>query len=145
MLYCNYMDSELIALFADHHLRVTAPRVAILKIFKNATALLSPIEIAKTNPTIDKVSIYRTIEVFEKIGLITSVTHGWKQRYELAAPFRPHHHHLLCNNCGTIEEIQSEKLEKMIHILADEQGFEVTGHTFEINGLCRQCRIARTG
>jgi Fe2+ or Zn2+ uptake regulation protein len=138
------MDSELIALFADHRLRITASRVAILKIFKNATAPLSPIEIAKTNSTIDKVSIYRTIEVFEKIGLVAGVAHGWKQRYELAAPFRPHHHHLLCSNCGTIEEIQSEKLEKMIHILADEQEFEVTGHTFEINGLCRQCRIVRT-
>lgn len=138
------MDSELIALFADYHLRITASRVAILKIFKNATAPLSPIEIAKRNPTIDKVSIYRTIEVFEKIGLVASVAHGWKQRYELAAPFRPHHHHLLCNNCGTIKEIQSEKLEKMIHVLAGEQEFEVTGHTFEVNGLCRTCQVART-
>jgi len=117
--------------------------MAILKIFKNATVPLSPVEITKANPTIDKVSVYRTIEAFEKIGLVASVAHGWRQRYELAAPFRPHHHHLLCNNCGTIEEIQSEKLEKMIHILADEQEFEVTGHTFEISGLCRRCRIAQ--
>jgi Fe2+ or Zn2+ uptake regulation protein len=138
------MDSELMTLFADHHLRITAPRVAILKIFKNASAPLSQVEISRANPAIDKVSIYRTIEIFEKIGLVTSVAHGWKQRYELAAPFRPHHHHLLCNNCGTIEEIQSEKLEKIIHSLADEQEFEVTGHTFEITGLCRQCRVART-
>ena len=134
------MNSELMTLFAAHHLRITASRVAILKIFKNATAPLSPMEIANINPTIDKVSIYRTIEVCEKIGLITGVAYSWKQRYELAAPFRPHHHHLLCNNCGTIEEIRSEELEEMIHVLANEQGFKVMGHTFEINGLCHACR-----
>lgn len=136
------MDSDLLAVFTNHHLRVTASRVSILRIFKKATTPLSPVDIAKTNPTIDKVSIYRTIEVFEKIGLITSIAHGWKRRYELAAPFRPHHHHLLCNSCGTIEEIQSDKLEKMVRSIADEQGFKVTGHTFEISGLCSKCKLS---
>jgi Fe2+ or Zn2+ uptake regulation protein len=136
------MDSELIALFTSHHLRITTSRTAILQVFKNAVAPLSPVEVAKANPTVDKVSVYRTIEVFEKIGLVTSIAHGWKQRYELAAPFRPHHHHLLCSNCGMIEEIQSEKLEKMIHAIAHEQEFEVTGHTFEINGLCLECKVS---
>lgn len=137
------MDFETTALLKKNNLRITASRMAIVQIFKNALSPLSPIEIAKANPSIDKVSVYRTIEAFEKIGLITGVAHGWKQRYELASPFRPHHHHLLCNNCGAIEEIQSEKLEKMIHSIAAEQEFEVTGHTFEINGLCRRCKVLK--
>lgn len=134
------MDHEIATLFANNHLRTTASRMAILQIFKNATIPLSPVEIAKANLTLDKVSVYRTIELFKDLGLIISIAHGWKQRYELASPFRPHHHHLLCNSCGAIEEVQSEKLEKIIHILADEQGFKVTGHTFEVSGLCRNCK-----
>ncbi|HET6746904.1 MAG TPA: Fur family transcriptional regulator [Candidatus Saccharimonadales bacterium] len=134
------MDTDIKALFARNHLRTTTSRMAILQIFKEAKAPLSPVEITKINPAIDKVSVYRTIEVFTKIGLTTRVAHGWKERYELASPFRPHHHHLLCNNCGAIEEIQSDNLEKMIDIIAHGQGFEVTGHTFEINGLCRKCK-----
>ena len=134
------MDQEIAALFTSHHLRATAPRMAILHILKHASTPLSPGEIIKNNPTIDKVSVYRTIDVFKKIGLVTGVAYGWKQRYELAAPFRPHHHHLVCDNCDAIEEIQSEKLEKMISILADEHNFEVSSHTFEVSGLCRKCR-----
>lgn len=134
------MDQEIAALFSRYQLRATTPRMAILHILTNASAPLSPGEIIKNNPSLDKVSIYRTIDVFKKIGLVTSVTYGWKQRYELAAPFRPHHHHLVCNNCDTIEEIQSEKLEKIISILADEHNFEISGHTFEVSGLCDKCR-----
>jgi Fe2+ or Zn2+ uptake regulation protein len=134
------MDTEIETLFASNRLRITTSRKAILSVFKNAAVPLSPVEIVTANPDIDKVSIYRTIEIFERIGLISSVAHGWKQRYELAAPFRPHHHHLLCTHCGAIEEIQSDTLETMINFIAEEHAFEVTGHTFEVSGLCRNCK-----
>jgi Fe2+ or Zn2+ uptake regulation protein len=134
------MNQEIAALFATHHLRATSSRLAILRIFQDASAPLAPAEITKKHPSIDKVSIYRTIDTFKKIGLLTSVAHGWKQRYELAAPFRPHHHHLLCDMCGAIEEIQSEKLEQLIHLIADEYSFNVQSHIFEVNGICRICQ-----
>lgn len=128
------------AVFSNHNLRVTRPRKVIFETLKNAVKPLSQVEIAKANPSVDKVSVYRTIDVFMKLGIVTSVPHGWKQRYELATPFRPHHHHLLCTGCGNVEEIQSDKLEQIIRILADKQKFKATGHTFEITGLCNVCQ-----
>jgi Fe2+ or Zn2+ uptake regulation protein len=136
------MKLDMQKLFAKHNLRVTMPRRLTLKTLEEATKPLSPVEIAKLNSyTINKVSVYRTIDVFLKLGIVVSVPYGWKQRYELASPFRPHHHHLLCTKCGVAKEIQSDKLERIIHMFADQQKFKVTGHTFEITGVCHACQL----
>lgn len=131
------MDIEKV--LENHKLRVTKPRLAIFDTLRKATRPLSEVEIATATPTVDPVTVYRTIELFLKLEVTVGVAHGWKQRYELASPFRPHHHHILCTNCGQVEEISSEKLEQFIRHLAGERGFKVTGHTFEITGLCENC------
>lgn len=124
----------------SHKLRVTKPRLEIFDTLRSASRPLSEVEIATATPTVDPVTVYRTIELFLKLEVVVGVAHGWKQRYELAAPFQPHHHHILCTNCGRIEEVASEKLEQFIRQLGSERGFQVTGHTFEITGLCDNCR-----
>jgi len=133
------MEHDLEKLLAASGLRVTTPRKAIFKTLKTAAVPLSHVEIAHANADIDKTSVYRTVELFMKLGVVIGVNHGWKQRYELAAPFRPHHHHLHCINCGKVEEIQSEKLEQMIQAIASESNFQVVGHTFELTGICKDC------
>lgn len=133
------MNSDIRAILADHGLRATSPRLAIFDALKDATAPLSVADIIKTCPTIDKVSVYRTVETFTNIGVTTVVMHGWKQRYELAEPFRPHHHHLHCIQCGRIVEIESDKVESIIYQIGKEYGFHPTNHTFEISGLCSAC------
>lgn len=50
-----------------------------------------------------------------------------------------HHHHLLCNKCGTSVEFQSEKFEKLMNSIALDKGFVVQGHEAEIVGLCGKC------
>lgn len=124
----------------NHKLRVTKPRLEIFDTLRSAARPLSEVEIATATPKVDPVTVYRTIELFLKLEVVVGVAHGWKQRYELASPFRPHHHHILCMNCGRVEEITSEKLEQFIRRLGGEYGFQVTGHTFEITGLCNNCR-----
>ena len=131
------MDIEKV--LENHKLRVTKPRLGIFDTLRSAARPLSEVEIATATPTVDPVTVYRTIELFLKLEVVVGVAHGWKQRYELASPFRPHHHHILCTNCGQVEEITSEKLEQFIRRLGGEYGFRVTGHTFEITGLCQQC------
>ena len=88
----------------------------------------------------DRASVYRNIELFEKIGIITKVYTGWKYRIELSEQFRPHHHHLTCSNCGRIVPISlGEKMEKAIGNFGDKHGFKITGHQIELTGLCSSC------
>lgn len=92
-------------------------------------------------PSVDRVSIYRTLELYEQLHIVTVVHVGWKKRYELASAYQEHHHHhLVCTGCGTITEINSERLEDVIYTLTGSHEFTPTGHTFEITGLCKTCK-----
>jgi Fe2+ or Zn2+ uptake regulation protein len=139
------MNSDIRAILTRHGLRVTSPRLAVFTTLTNTAVPLSIADIVKACPTVDRVSIYRTIEAFVRIGVVTVVMHGWKQRYELAEPFKPHHHHLHCTACGTVIEIRSDKVEHLINDIATEYRFQPADHTFEITGHCHTCAIRQAG
>lgn len=89
----------------------------------------------------DRSSIYRTIALFERAGIVKRLQIGWKYKLELSDDFHHHHHHLTCLNCGRTFPLKEDKaLEKRLKILADEQGFEITDHQLEIQGFCQNCR-----
>ena len=90
------MEQDFEKLLADSHQRVTAARKTVLRVLKTAVEPLSQAEIFTLAGQIDRTSVYRTIDLFLRLGIVTGVAYGWKQRYELATPFRPHHHHLHC-------------------------------------------------
>lgn len=134
------MEKQLADLLTQHALRLTTPRRGVFEVLTRVSEPVSIAELARQLPGVDRVSIYRTIELFTKLGITTIVAHGWKQRYELAAPFKPHHHHLHCMACNRHTEIHSKQLESLITALSQEHGFAAAHHHFEISGLCRQCR-----
>ena len=127
-------------ILSKHGLRLTAPRRRVFESLKLANHPLSHAELIAMNSIVDRVSIYRIVALFIEIGVAVAVPHGWKQRYELAAPFRPHHHHLQCVACGRIEDIQSSELEKIIQAIAAQRTFHITSHSFEISGFCSNCK-----
>lgn len=134
------MQPDIRLLFTTRRLRITQPRLIVFATLKNAPGPVSIADIVKQCPSIDRVSVYRTIELFLRLHIVEIIAHGWKQRYELAAPFRAHHHHLLCTRCSVVVEINSDKIEDLIHLLASEHGFKAARHTFEIMGLCSTCQ-----
>jgi Fe2+ or Zn2+ uptake regulation protein len=133
------MELPISRLFNDKKLRLTQPRVLVFETLKKATQPLSIVEITKLCPTVDTASIYRTVDLFTKLAIATIVSHGWKQRYELAEPFRPHHHHMRCNLCETLIDINSLELEQQVAMLSEKYNFIVTDHSFELNGVCQKC------
>lgn len=139
------MDTSVRQLFSDKHLRLTKPRIAVFSALKTAAQPLSIVEIIALCPTADATSVYRTINLLMKLSVVTAVSHGWKQRYELAAPFKPHHHHLHCVSCHSHTELHSKHLETLISAISKENHFTPQQHHFEISGLCEQCQTHPTG
>lgn len=133
------MQEELKTVFSQSGLRLTKPRITIFNFLHGSDDPVSIVEIVKACPTVDKVSVYRTIGLFSELRVISTVLQGWKQLYELASPFKPHHHHLVCDQCGKLTEIHSQKVESLITDLAQKFSFTPSGHHFEITGLCRDC------
>ena len=65
----------------------------------------------------------------------------------LAEELAGHHHHLACSRCGTVEDVvPSPRLERAMddaaRVVAEEQGYLVTGHQFDLVGTCPACQEA---
>ena len=131
---------ELEVIFAREQLRMTTPRQAVFDAMRSSDMPISIADIAKKCPSTDRVSIYRNIELFVKLGIAEAVPVGWKQRYELTSPFKSHHHHLYCTNCGTLVDIHSKKLEQLVAAIARDYDFTPAEHKFEVSGLCKICQ-----
>jgi len=90
---------------------------------------------------VDRASVYRTILLFEKLGIVHRIQQGWKYKLELTDQFHPHHHHLSCTNCGkSIDIKENPDLEKLLLKLAAAENFKPSAHQLEIQGLCQSCR-----
>ena len=80
-------------------------REALVTILERASTPLSTAEIveARTGP---QSSVYRNLSVLEHAGVVRRVvTEGEFARFELAEELTEHHHHLICSNCGTVEDV----------------------------------------
>lgn len=98
--------------------------------------------IARSQGSVDRVSLYRNIELFEKLGIANRIHSGWKYKIELSDDFVAHHHHLTCLGCGKMIDIEDEAhIDDFIHRIADQHGFTVRRHQFEIDGYCDKCAV----
>lgn len=90
-------------------------------------------------------SLYRTLSVLEDAGILVPhyATKG-VTRYELAEWLQGHHHHLVCIDCGAVEDFSlPEKAEATVEELVTAVGrsisFLPTNHALEIEGRCSRC------
>lgn len=132
------------AYLRDHNLPGTTQRLAIAAVVLGTDRHLSAEEVlaelrARGQPA-GTATVYRTLEVLCRSGLVVERDFGEGfKRYE-AARGVPHHEHLLCTACGRVTEFRDERLERMTTLLADAHGFARQRHRLEIHGLCRECR-----
>ncbi len=90
---------------------------------------------------LDRASLYRTIELFERLGIVQRLQIGWKYKIELSDTYNYHHHHITCSRCAmTIPVREDLTLEASIKSLATEYGFTGISHQLEIRGICQNCQ-----
>ena len=103
-------------------------------------------EILATATELPQSSAYRNMTALIEVGVVRRVAgaddHG---RFELAEELSGHHHHLVCETCGKVEDVHpSPKLERALgeaaRAVAEEQGYQVTEHQLDLLGLCPACR-----
>jgi Fe2+ or Zn2+ uptake regulation protein len=93
-------------------------------------------------------SVYRNLAALEQAGVVRRVlTDEEFGRYELTEELTGHHHHLVCSNCGAVEDVDfapgfEETLESQLAELADRTGFSTVSHRLDLIGLCRACAAA---
>lgn len=97
--------------------------------------------IQSAESAVDRVSVYRTIELYEKLGIVDRIKIGWKYKLELSDVFLDHHHHMTCMKCGRIIAIRDEPIfENTIKKLSEKNNFVLTHHQLEMQGYCERCQ-----
>lgn len=135
---------QLHAVLKKHHLSMTLPRVLVFTTLSDLAPMSMSQLVKMLHQEIDRASVYRTVRLFESLGIVQRIHIGWKYNLELSDAFQPHHHHLTCIQCGIIIPLQEhERLEKIITELAQAENFTLTKHQLELQGLCKQCSRAK--
>lgn len=124
------------------HYRITEPRKAMLAVLVEQSRPLSAEQLHQlVGPDkADLVTIYRSLEAFEKAGIVQrfNLEAGGKALYELVAE-NHHHHHIICRKCHRAEKLDFCEAEKL-EALAKNLGYENVSHVLELYGVCEDCR-----
>lgn len=140
----NVLENRYHETLRQHDVRSTKARLSVFTVLQAANVPLSLLAITQESKA-DRASVYRTLELFERLRIVNVILVGWKKQFELAAPYKTHHHHIHCQRCGTVISIKSPSLEKLIHSIAEQKGFQLERHTLELSGQCEACQEAGTG
>jgi Fur family ferric uptake transcriptional regulator len=130
---------------ASRGVRLTAQRRALIGIIQEAEEHLdasSLLDLARrTEPNINRATVYRTIGLLKTLGLIDELDlmhmEGEKHYYEVK-PKRDHAH-LACFRCGRIEEFSSALFERVKAEISQQAGFTIRVTRLEVGGNCRGC------
>ena len=131
-------------IISQNGLRMTAARLTTFKLLASPEPQSIQHIITRAQGKVDRVSIYRNIELFEKLGIVHRIYIGWKYKLELSDEFLAHHHHLSCLTCGKMIDIEDEKhIDAFIKAVAEKCNFQPRRHQFEIDGYCSDCLQAQ--
>jgi Fur family ferric uptake transcriptional regulator len=125
--------------------RYTSGRQSLVGILAGAGQPMSMPEILAA-ARLPQSSAYRNLTVLENAGVVRRiVTQDDFCRYELAEDLTGHHHHLVCERCGLVEDFTLSKnfeasLDATLLRTALKRGLEIVGHRLDVYGLCQACR-----
>lgn len=121
-------------------LKATLPRLKILEIFQNSRVRHLTAEdvykiLLNENMDVGLATVYRVLTQFEQAGLLNrNHFETGKAIFELNEG--SHHDHLVCLDCGRVEEFFDEEIEQRQHKVALERGFKIAEHALAIYGNC---------
>lgn len=126
--------------------RMTQQRRLLVQIIQSADRHLDALALweraRQQDPTLNKVTVYRTLAMLKKHGLVDELDlmhlEGGKHYYE--AKTTRDHIHLACLKCGRIQEFESALFEKLKGQIERQRGFRITVARLEAGGYCDRCK-----
>ena len=121
-------------------LKATLPRLKILDVFQKGEQRHMTAEdvfrvLLEEHSDIGLATVYRVLTQFEQAGILTrSHFESGKAVYELNEG--THHDHLVCLDCGRVEEFYDAEIEKRQHAVAQTKGFLIAEHALSLYAHC---------
>lgn len=140
------LDREIDRRLKEHDARYTRGRRLVVATLAGSDGPRSAGELhGDIGSTMPLSSLYRSLAILEEAGVI--VPHLSKKgvaRYEIAEWLQGHHHHLVCLECGSVEDLAlplsyEEKVRELVEEIGSTVSFTPVNHAFEIEGVCSRC------
>lgn len=131
---------------AHREVRYTGGRQAVIRALQRANGPQSAADLHRRIQSVPLSSLYRSLTVLDEAGVLRKHHDAdGLARFELAEWLTGHHHHVVCVDCGMVEDVELDRdaervLDEMARRLAGPAGYELRGHVLEVEGLCRKCR-----
>lgn len=124
-------------------LKATPARVAVMQLFENSSEPLTVqtiIDFLRNRQIeIDPATAFRMVNTFTQKGITKQIQfYEGKYRYELSS--KEDHHHLICQICGTIEDISDCGIKEIERQIKRKKKFQVKHHALEFYGVCQLCQ-----
>ena len=121
-------------------LKATLPRLKILEVFQRGTQRHMTAEdvfrvLLQERTDIGLATVYRVLTQFEQAGILSrSHFESGKSVYEMTEG--THHDHLVCLDCGRVEEFYDGEIEQRQHAVATAKGFDIAEHALSLYAHC---------
>ena len=125
-------------------LKATLPRLKILELLETVESRHMSAEdvykkLLEMGDDVGLATVYRVLTQFESAGLVSRHHFdGGHSVFELNQG--AHHDHLVCDQCGKVEEFLEETIENCQHKVAEKFGYTMTDHSLYIYGICPSCQ-----
>ena len=122
--------------------RITEPRRAIVDLLAASERALGPLELydegRKDYRRLGLVTVYRTLEKLEELGLVQRVHQPGGCNMYLRAS-NGHEHMLVCTVCGRVAFFSGDDLQAFMENIEKRSGYQIREHWLQLYGLCAQC------
>ena len=137
-------SQKLKSILHKENLRFTNKRLEIWEEISDSTEHRDAEDIynslRKRKVNVSRATVYRTIDILVKNNLVRKLDLGdGRSRYENKMGIA-HHDHIVCIQCGRIDEFMDENIERLQDEIAKEYQFKIVRHIHQLFGLCRDCR-----
>ncbi|HXG36644.1 MAG TPA: transcriptional repressor [Dehalococcoidia bacterium] len=119
--------------------RLTPSRLSVVAAVLAEKGHFTVEDILKRCPGVGRATVFRTIRLLSDMQVLCRVLlEDGKLHYRLSR--RGHHHHLVCVDCGKVQDLDRCVINDLLEGLAESTGYTVESHWLEFYGRCQSCR-----